>query len=223
MTAPDVVYFCRAGSNDELRFSLRSLENVPHGEVWVFGARPRWYRGRFVRIPQVGKKHENVRQAMRRAAAHPDVSEQFILMNDDFYIVKPVAKVPQMNLGPIDAVVDRYTAQVGRSRYVVGMERTARKLRERGVEVPLSYEVHAPMLATKTALGEALQIGGNPRSIMGNLHGPKGRTVADVKVYKVDQALPAGPFISSEDNTFRYVLRPMLGELFPERSAWEAK
>jgi hypothetical protein len=175
-----------------------------------------------VRIPQVGKKHENVRQAMRRAAAHPDVSEQFILMNDDFYIVKKVAKIPQLNLGPIDELVDRWLDTVGRSRYVASMERTARILREQGVEHPLSYEVHAPMLTTKTALADALQVGGNPRSIMGNLHGTKGRTVTDVKVYRTSQPLPAGPFMSSEDTTFRHHVRPHLAELFPERSPWES-
>lgn len=38
----DILYLCRPGENLELRYSLRSLRNVPHGRVWIFGDCPDW-------------------------------------------------------------------------------------------------------------------------------------------------------------------------------------
>jgi hypothetical protein len=38
----DVVVMVRVGREyDELRYALRSLCNVPHGRVWVYGGEPR--------------------------------------------------------------------------------------------------------------------------------------------------------------------------------------
>ena len=36
----DIVYFVKdTDTNEELRYSLRSLANFPHGKVWFYGGR----------------------------------------------------------------------------------------------------------------------------------------------------------------------------------------
>ena len=98
MSAPDVVYLCRSGENEELRYSLRSLKNVPHGQVWIFGGAPSWISDRvnFVGVPQTDfnfrdawkTKFENTRRNLYTATQQPEVSEHFLLMNDDFYVTE---------------------------------------------------------------------------------------------------------------------------------------
>ena len=42
----DAVYYVRPGDrNDELRYSLRSLANLPHDRVWIVGHTPPWVTG----------------------------------------------------------------------------------------------------------------------------------------------------------------------------------
>ena len=39
----DVVYCVKELiTNEELRYSLRSLRNLPHRKVWIFGGCPKW-------------------------------------------------------------------------------------------------------------------------------------------------------------------------------------
>ena len=61
----DYVYTCRQGNNEELRYSLRSIEhNMPAGRVWVVGYRPDWYIGDFVQVKDIGSKFENIRNCI---------------------------------------------------------------------------------------------------------------------------------------------------------------
>ena len=40
---PDIVYFVKPSEdNDELKYSLRSLKNLNHGQVYLVGYRPSW-------------------------------------------------------------------------------------------------------------------------------------------------------------------------------------
>ena len=39
----DVVYCVKDDpDNEELRYSLRSLKNLPHQKVWIYGGGPKW-------------------------------------------------------------------------------------------------------------------------------------------------------------------------------------
>ena len=48
----DIVYVVRPGDeNEALRYSLRSLANIPHRTVWIAGYRPKWCYG-IVYVPR---------------------------------------------------------------------------------------------------------------------------------------------------------------------------
>lgn len=222
MTDLDVVYFCRAGENEELRFSLRSLGNMPVRNVWVFGAWPSWYTGPRVRVSQNGFKHEVTDRAMTAACEHPEISDRFVMMNDDFYVMKPGGLPEAAHMGPIAGVLARYAADgitPENSGYLRRMRDTLRVLHERGIQEPLSYELHTPMVVDKLGMLGATRTRGQQRSMYGNLARLGGKRMADVKVYG-DEPLPRGRWLSTSDRTIKR-LAAMLAERFPDPSPWE--
>ncbi len=218
----DVVYLCRAGENEELRYSLRSLVNLPHDRVWVFGGRPSWLsRVEYVAIGQAGDKNGNARRNLEAACRHPEVSDPFILMNDDFFIVQPLDSLPVLHRGTVAEVIAEHEARgLGRSTYTEAMRQTLKRLQLMGHTEPLSYSLHIPMAVTKAAMLAAIAAGdgidrAQYRTLYGNIDGVGGVKVADVKLRNRREPLPPGPFLSTSDRTFSRAL-PRLRELFPE-------
>lgn len=219
----DIVYLCRTGPNEELRFSLRSLVNLPHDQVWIFGGAPDWVRNlRHFRTPAWGTKHETTNHSLRDVCLHPEVSDPFVLMNDDFYVMRPGKGVPTQHRGTIRQVIAEYEAQGIESDYVAGMRRTLRMLESRGHEDPLSFELHTPMMIRKEIMLQALALGPyQRRSVYAALAGITGRHSVDVKVARVGATIPTGRFLSTMDSTFEYV-RPTLERAFPKPGRHEA-
>lgn len=219
----DVVYLCRHGDNPELMYSLRSLTNIPHDRVWIFGGAPHWVKGvTVIDIPEQGNKHRHTNITMRAACEHPDVSDPFIYMNDDFYITRPITEIPTLNYGKVRQVIDAYHDQgFFTSRYVVGMEATLQALEANGYPDPLSFELHVPMVIHKQAMLHALDLGPyQRRTVYGALAGLTGTTTRDVKLTSTRQPLPDGPFMSTSDTSFRGA-RATLRKLFPTKSPYE--
>jgi len=232
----DVVYLCREGENEELRYSLRSLRNLPHGRVWIFGGAPEWIRGaELVPTDQHDTKYRVTTRAMRAACEHPDVSDPFALFNDDFYVMRPVAEVPVLHRGPVAAVLAYYERRWGgRSRYSVGMRETAVLLRSLGFDDPLSYELHLPLPIHKAAMLEALDAGEasgitvlHKRTLYGNLARLGGERASDCKIVSPRDGRIAGrhvagasTWLSSSDASFDG-LAPLLAHRFPRPSPFE--
>ena len=90
----------------ELRYSLRSVATnlAGLGEVHVFGGVAPWFSEevRAHRIRQGRSKHDNtwaLWRAIADACEHGELPERFLLMNDDFFCMSPVAQVPPMAHG----------------------------------------------------------------------------------------------------------------------------
>lgn len=204
MSAPDVVYMVRPGeANEELRYSLRSLRNLPHGRVWIAGYCPSWVTDvEVIPVPPRPGAHQSVKANLRAACEHPEVSEQFAYFNDDFYVMAPVDDMPVMHRGSITAAMgDRM-----RSSYTRAMKATRDALMERGIVEPLCYELHAPTLVTKSGMLAALELCHYPmmqeRSLYGNLQGIGGQPARNFKVYRGDYGWKSWPFLSTNDVSF---------------------
>lgn len=202
---PDVVYLVRPGdSNEELRHSLRSLVNLPHRKVWIAGHMPRWVTS-VEHLPvrqRGGAKWENQEANLRAACEHPDVSETFVMFNDDFYVVRPVERVPVLHRGLLTGVVEatldrnnRYTARIRATSQFLGPD-------------ALAYDwIHVPLPIVKAQMRETLDRmprGLLFRSVYGNEWRIGGTEVGDAKINRSNDTPPDGMvFLSTSDQSFR--------------------
>src|SRR4051812_33004749 len=97
VSAPSVVYVNKVDEvNEELRYSLRSIaKNLPHAEVWVTGYPPPWVRNvRSIDVerPKGWTKYTSSTDNLRAAVEHPELPDDCLLMNDDFFVLRPVTE-----------------------------------------------------------------------------------------------------------------------------------
>ena len=219
----DFVYICRNGRNEELRYSLRSIfANTYVNSVWVVGGMPSWYSGPHIRVEQNDSKYENAKKNLRTILDSDQIPEKFILMNDDFFITKPIHNIPVYHGGLLDHKAERYAQYRATGQYTKMLLETSQTLKEHGVPNPLDYSIHVPMTIHKQNLEFALTIGGAIRSVYGNMNriGGTQLPVDDVKVHNKGIAFPESfnylrnefdlPFLSTSDLTFQHVYRKKL-------------
>lgn len=235
MPLPDVVIPVRMGDdNEELRYALRSLAlNMPHRAVWLVGFLPSWVSDQvgYIPVEQTSTKWANTRANLIAACTDPDVPDEFILSNDDMFCMRPVEQVPVLHRGRVDDVVRRFGERGIDSRYVVGMRDTATYLREmHGIDEPLSYELHIPMLVNKRTRLEALYLAEESgikvphvRTIYGNLQQLGGEQIEDVK-YHTFEDVPADDavWVSTDDGPFnRGAVGAWIRERLPDPCRYE--
>ena len=205
MTKPDIVYVVRPGPNEELRYSLRSLSNLPHGKVWIFGAAPSWVTGvEVVPIKIRPGGHRSAKANLKAACQHPDVSETFIYFNDDFFVMQPMDSLPVMHRGTLAEVIDSKKMV---NSYTRASRQTLELLKKQGIAEPLMYDLHAPLTVTKTGMLEALALCSTimyqERTIYGNLNGVGGEKRRNYKAGRTHTSWKSWPFLSTNDTTFR--------------------
>lgn len=217
----DYVYLCRDGENEELRYSIRSvIKNGNPDNIWVVGGKPDWYIGNFLEVPQDKGKFENQVNSLKEVCSNSDISDDFILMNDDFYILKPVEEYKYYD-GLLKDKLNNHTIQYGNSSYARALRGAVKQLQRIGIQEPINYEVHMPMALNKANLVQVLDLSLSPRSLYGNLFINDGINIKDVKIYKDSKDIDLdNSLISTEDNSFN-LIKDKLGLLFPASSIFE--
>lgn len=173
----DIVYPYRDDGNDgrELRYSLRTVaKNVPHRNVVIIGQVPTRLNTKEVKfIPYDDDpvlKYENVRWKIFNIFHNKDISEDFIWMNDDMLIIKPIDKIPPYSWWTLQFHADKIEKRSGHSSYWYILNKTNKLFDGEW----FSYEVHVPFIFNKDKLvslfdmyGEELK-GCALRSVYGN-------------------------------------------------------
>ena len=232
----DVVYLIKNSQyNEELIYSLRSLVNLPHDSVFLVGGCPCEIDGtkvQAIRLNQTGDKFKNTQNNLKFACEYVGISEDFILMNDDFFILKPIKDpVNELNLcrGTIQYVLDELVKRHGQdSPYMASMRQTMVYLQDLGYKEPLSYELHTPLVINKKKFLEVFSAPyiksikpGQQRSLYGNMFLRNSQKIKDVKVYRdFKTELGSDKFLSTEDNSWP-IVKPKLEKLFPSKSEYE--
>lgn len=227
----DVLYPVRRGDwNEELRFSLRSLSLYSElGRVFLVGHRPHWVSPRATLFPreQSGSKYRNANENLLWAADHAELSDPFLLMNDDFYLLRPLTRVRHFHRGPLGEMIDWYRRMHHTGAYFRNMGATYQLLKSLRFSKPLSYELHVPMAMDKETLfrawdkGKAID-GLHIRSMVGNLGHYRGTYMEDVKVYRGRPVQWEGwPFLSTNDDLKDNGVGKVLLSLFPGPSPYE--
>jgi hypothetical protein len=217
----EIVYYVRPGDkNEELRYSLRSLRNLPHERVWVVGHKPPWVTGVEYVPGNTGTGDQANAVANLLLACEHVEADRMIVFNDDFYVMDPVLAVPTYHAGPL---AERVKTAGG--AYKTHLRVAQERLTEMGYEQPLAWTLHIPVAVWRAKLARILGMLTGPtlpewRTMYGNLAGALGEQAEDVKVRRRSHPIPAGPFLSSSDTTFG-VVRPLLKSLFPTPSPYE--
>lgn len=227
----DAVYICRGGDNEELRYSIRSTEkNLPVSRIVVVGEPPSWYIGAAIHVKQLSQqKYVNAQNNLKAIASSSFISNEFVLMNDDFYTISEITSIPNYNGGSLRSKVERYMQQAPYSPYTKKLSNTYRYLVKTGISNPIDYELHVPMIMAKNGLARSIYPNILWRSVYGNRFNSLGDTINDVKVYSSSHLVDKSydfrngslPFLSSEDASFEMLKHEVLGDMFSEPSSVE--
>src|SRR5690606_4323505 len=95
------------------------------------------------------------------AFGHPEVADDVIVFNDDFFVMKqmPTTGPPVLHRGLLADVERHFQQRVTPGRYMLGMRQTAELLDDLGIEDPLCYEMHTPILLNREKYLEVWEIG----------------------------------------------------------------
>lgn len=208
----DIVYLVKDKPiNEELRYSLRSVEqNLPHRHVFLFGGCPTFVDKKKVKhkyIPQ-GKhsKWDNTSDLLKQVCLDKDVSENFILFNDDFFVMRPIKQMVTYHDRTLAERIDDFSKKYPTSRYVQRLKVARQTLGLHGVSNPLNFELHTPMLFNKEKLLEVYreysEVGAK-RTIYGNLFVETTPQMSDVKHYNAYTTPEQGiAYCSTTDMSF---------------------
>ena len=210
---PDLVYILKDQEvNEEFRYSLRSVEKHAKnfGKVVTIGGIVKGITPDLaVLLRQTGgTKYDKVNMTFREICLNPDISENFVLMNDDFFIMQDVdmSKLKtyyRCSMAEyLQIIVDAccpgiYTERLAKAAMALEMMKLATRC----------YEEHMPMLFNKHKLLEV--IGAfygfcGTRSLYGNYHKIKATKAPDCKVFtKDDDFVKDTTYLSTTDTSFR--------------------
>lgn len=239
MKDKDIVYFCKeADINEELTYSLRSIEkNFPHRKVWIYGGCPDNIKESYhVHVFQKGAtKWDRVRDMLKRVALNDDITEDFYLFNDDFFVIKPIKEMPVYYRCSLpDHILH---IEIKHNDHIVPYTRQLRKTYKMLLSLNksfLSYELHLPFMYNRKKLLELVETYPNlraTRSLYGNYYEVGGSKMGDVKVFSTQEPLidygvdnVDTSFLSTDDRAWRrdkmHVSSYVKG-LFPEKSVYE--
>jgi hypothetical protein len=220
----DFVYICKPGDNEELRYSIRSvLYSFPDANIYVVGGKPSWYSGNYIYVDQKHHKYANAINNLHAICDSNEISKEFVLMNDDFFIIKKIDRIDQFYSGLLSTKIDKYTKITGSSMYIKKLILTKTRLIDYGIKNPLDYELHVPMVMEKEKLKHIILKYPSClwRSMYGNIYSVGGSQMEDVKIYtnkkyaaRSNEITENSVFLSTEDQAFNLALDKVLYKMF---------
>ncbi len=233
----DIVYINQKThwGNKELLYSLRSVERhvANYDRIFLVGYKPDFISSEVIHVPYDDKfqnRATNIMMKVLTAAEQPDLSDNFMLLNDDYFFV-----------GDIDGPTYPYfykcdltkTIQIQRNEYQQHVIPTFKELLDRGLPTK-NFDTHKPIIYNKQLFQEVIQqydwnrpYGYILRSIYCNTLGIEGVYRIDNKINhshvpdnwaRITQGLDC--FSVGDQSTDQY-LQMFLNKLFPEKSKYE--
>ena len=212
----DVVYFVKDSSeNEELVYSLRSLEeNWQYKRVWFCGGCPRNLKpdAHFKPMQSGIDKWSRVRWNLRQVCENDDITEDFWLFNDDFFVLKKIDEtMPPLYNGELSDYIARIEKKIGGPDGYTERLKVAVSDLHLAKKPTLNYEVHKPMLINRKKALEVMEAFLNTpafRSLYGNYWNLGGVDCHDMKVKvknygKIERVTMFWDFVSTSDESFR--------------------
>lgn len=198
MAKIDVVYILRNSGtrwrNEEIRYSLRALEkNIIVGNVFIVGVLPKFIDESQVNLIKAEDPYSNkLRNAIHKislACKDDRVSNDFILMNDDFFFLQHAETVEFFNKGKLANSKKNHSTHCG--YYYRAICSTLDMLVKMGIQDPTDFEVHYPIIFNKEKFLKMVKNMQTDeflfRSVYGNTNKIKSTYRCDVKIFNREQ------------------------------------
>jgi hypothetical protein len=220
----------RHGQCPQARYAIRSwIANAgmtPEDRIVTVGDFPVWLI-QDLHIP--GNKHRsgpaNVYANVRDACASGLLADQVIVVNDDMFATEPTDPREIVYRSTLREHIARLPQQA--SWWASSLRLTHNYLRRQGVETPLSYELHRPLLVDTAVMADVLAQAWNGlgippqwRTLYGNLAGIGGEQASDGKVVSRANYPSPGPWLSTTAASWSW-LENRIAEQFPLASPYE--
>lgn len=151
----DLVYILKPSENNlDLKMSLRSIcKFCNFRKVWLVGYKPQWVKNvRYIPTTQNQDKWKNSIINYMAACKCNDISENFILMNDDFFALRPIRNWKEnlnVCLGTLEEEVQRNIDNPKRSRWKYGFDYAVDLLPKLNCKYQFNFETHLPIIINK--------------------------------------------------------------------------
>jgi len=143
----DIVYPYRKDRRDDLKYSLRSLENIEHDSVFIVGDYEDYFCNIiYIRAEDNYKRNtSNIVSKLLKVCEIERLSDDFILMNDDFFFLEE-QEIVNYNMGTLKEHGKMRDYDCYRKTLIKTEKLLRRKL---GIRTPISYEPHYPIIINK--------------------------------------------------------------------------
>lgn len=235
----DIVYTVKPSDvNEELRYSLRSLKNIPFRKVVIVGHKPDWIKGVYhIPTKQIyPNKVMNTNRNWHEISKSKQVTKKFILMNDDMFFMKPIKNVPFAHMCDHRDFMKSYASKHPTSYYTKVIRSTERRLQELGIKNAKCFELHTPTIISRQAIRTAFEGSSyqfsplNIRTLALSLMEVDSRLMPDVKFYPAKEQLRNPktnidnlPVISTSDTVWRGPIGEYIRNKFREPSKYEKR
>lgn len=223
-------------NDNEIRYCLRSVAKyLPKARVFIVGYKPKWLNSvehiPFVEDSAQEAKERNIMRKILAACDHPGLSDDFLFMNDDFFLLKkPPVNYPFYFDKPLEQKIE---ARRTRDHYWYAQVNTCKILKKEGLET-LNYDVHFPIIYNKEKFRQVMSMydwsvkhGYVVKSLYCNTLEVEGKRAKDCKLItrkrKEDFRLyvKGKHMFSIGDGAINGQLEFFLRELFPTPSRFE--
>ena len=207
----DIVYVLKKDVEpNELIYSLRSVEaNMPHARVIFVGGKPDGIEPD-VYIPHEQKgvsNWEKSTSSIEYIARRKEVSDNFWLFNDDFFVMKPIDELKPIYNGTLYRRVQAIEQKrKGMTSLYSNALRATKELLDSERLHSYNYAVHMPMLINKAKALEVIRKYPKCkmfRSLYGNYHRVGGINRPDCKIVNLDtEPSKDAIFLSTSETSF---------------------
>lgn len=220
----------RAGENEELRYAIRTW--VANGglkrrdQLFVVGDLPEWIKGvEYIPGNRMYDAPRNVYDNIRLAC--DEVPGEAIVVNDDFFFLR---RLDPRRIGARGTLADHISITNQNTPWGKSLRSTMKFLqRQAGIQEPLSYELHRPLLIDTHGMAKSLRIAErvtptNPpqwRTLYGNLYSIEAEIMPDGKVYREGDEC-ASDVLSTTDRSWEMnALAKKIPQMFTRKSRFE--
>lgn len=218
----DVCYVVKdTPDNEELRYSLRSLQNLPNvRNVWIYGGKPEFLVGKYHKksVVQDGSKWDNSGKIFWEIINDEDITEDFYLMMDDVFVMQPIHEF--VNFSRTSMATQRHSTYYDAKRDAMNWLKNHHKPTR-------DFDSHRPFLYNRQKVKELFPLYPYQtcfRSVYGNWYEIPTESHKDCKVFSVGKYLPPSDdyCLSTTDKSFRKgQVGVMIRKCFPVPSIYE--